>query len=185
MPRSKKYEVESDSDSESSMSCSPSGKGIKSIAKKATKEYGKVLKHLTSHIADVKEPVDPKDFKQAKEMINNIKEVKGGRVIPKYSNELVGPSISGLGILDTLTVKDLEHLDKIIKDFTIKKRDEVRKLKGIKEGTIKRVKKEVEALKEAKPDKRFTRKGTGIPKKGSEEAKEFMAKLRSMRKSKN
>lgn len=184
MPRSKKYEVESDSDSESSMSCSPSGKGIKNIAKKATKEYGKVLKHLTSHIADVKEPVDPKDFKQAKEMINNIKEVKGGRIIPK-SDVIVGPSISmGKGLLDNLTVKDLEHLDKIIKEFSIKKKDEVRKLKGIKEGTIKRVKKEVEALKEAKPDKRFTRKGTGLPKKGSEEAKEFMAKLRSMRKSK-
>lgn len=182
MPRKLKYEIESDSDSESSMSSIPSGKGIKNIAKKATKEYGKVLKHLTSHIADVKEPVDPKDFKQAKEMINNIKEVKGGRVIPKYKNELVGPSV-GAGLLDTLTVADLEHLDKIIKEFSIKKRDEERKLLGIKEGTLKRVKSEVKKAKESKADKRFT-KGSGLPKKGSEEAKEFMAKLRSMRKSK-
>ena len=89
--------------------------------------------------------------------------------------------MSGRGLLDALTTKDLEHLDKIIKEFTIKKKDEVRKLKETKEGTRKRVKEEVEKVKSAKPDRRFTRKGTGFI-KGSEEAKKFMAELRARRK---
>ena len=40
------------------------------------KTLGKVLTHLTSHIKDVKEPIDPRDFKQAKEVITAIKREK-------------------------------------------------------------------------------------------------------------
>jgi hypothetical protein len=38
---------------------------------------GKVLKHLVSHITDPKEPIDTRDFNQAKMVIDDIKEMKG------------------------------------------------------------------------------------------------------------
>lgn len=40
------------------------------------KEYGKVLKHLIGHIKDPKEKIDPKDYKQAIELIKKIKSKK-------------------------------------------------------------------------------------------------------------
>jgi len=47
------------------------GKGVKDI-----KNYSKILKHLSSHITDPKEPIDRRDFNQAKDMINAIMEQK-------------------------------------------------------------------------------------------------------------
>jgi uncharacterized OB-fold protein len=44
--------------------------------KTEVKTLGKVLTHLTSHIKDPKEPIDPRDFKQAKEVITAIKREK-------------------------------------------------------------------------------------------------------------
>lgn len=40
------------------------------------KEYGKLLKHLISHITDPKEKIDKKDFKQSIELIKKIKSKK-------------------------------------------------------------------------------------------------------------
>lgn len=42
------------------------------------KEYGLLLKHLTTHIVDPLEPIDPRDFRQAKGLIDSIKKVKKG-----------------------------------------------------------------------------------------------------------
>ena len=36
------------------------------------KEYSKILKHLVGHLTDRKEKLDPKDAKQAKELINRL-----------------------------------------------------------------------------------------------------------------
>ena len=39
-------------------------------------DYGMMVKHLTSHIIDPKEPIDKKDFKQSKYLINQIMKIK-------------------------------------------------------------------------------------------------------------
>lgn len=54
------------------------GKGISD-----NKIKGKMLKHLTEHIADYDEPIDPKDYNQAKELIDNIRNDKKKRGRPK------------------------------------------------------------------------------------------------------
>ena len=43
------------------------------------KTYGNVLEHLVGHIKDPKEPIDKKDYKQAKEIIGAIEKKKRGR----------------------------------------------------------------------------------------------------------
>nr|WPF46849.1 MAG: hypothetical protein [Lake Baikal virophage 14] len=53
-------------------SCKKTGK------KEVLKNYQGFLNHLTSHIGDPNEPIDPKDFKQSKEIINAIYKVKSG-----------------------------------------------------------------------------------------------------------
>lgn len=40
------------------------------------RDYGKMVKHLTSHIIDPNEPIDKKDFKQSKYFINQIMKIK-------------------------------------------------------------------------------------------------------------
>lgn len=55
------------------------GKGIYSDSssdEEDIKEYGKLLKHLISHISDPKEKIDKKDFKQSIELIKKIKSKK-------------------------------------------------------------------------------------------------------------
>lgn len=49
------------------------GAGVEEI-----KNYGKMLNHLTHHITDPNEPIDPLDFKQSIELIKTIKEQKKG-----------------------------------------------------------------------------------------------------------
>ena len=44
--------------------------------KRVLKTYSDLLDHLLVHIMDVKEPLDPKDFKSAKEIIDAIKTLK-------------------------------------------------------------------------------------------------------------
>jgi len=39
-------------------------------------DYGKIVKHLTSHIIDPSEPIDKKDFQQSKYFINQIIKIK-------------------------------------------------------------------------------------------------------------
>lgn len=48
------------------------GAGIEEL-----KNYGMMLNHLTSHIADPTEPIDPKDYKQSKIIIDAIEKEKG------------------------------------------------------------------------------------------------------------
>jgi hypothetical protein len=48
---------------------------MKSI-KDTLKMYKHVLNHLLSHILDIKEPIDPKDYKQVKEIIDAIYTLK-------------------------------------------------------------------------------------------------------------
>lgn len=40
------------------------------------KDYGNMVKHLTSHIIDPNEPIDKKDFQQSKYLINQIMKIK-------------------------------------------------------------------------------------------------------------
>ena len=55
------------------------GAGVEEI-----KNYGMMLNHLTSHITDEKEPIDPKDYEQSKIIIDAIKKekanMKGGKI---------------------------------------------------------------------------------------------------------
>lgn len=53
------------------------GKGIQK--KDVLKNYQDVLTHLTSHIADPNEPIDPRDYQQSKKIINAIQKVKTGK----------------------------------------------------------------------------------------------------------
>lgn len=53
---------------------------VKINKSKVLKNYDMMLTHLTSHIKDPKESIDPKDYKQAKILIDQIKKVKGGNI---------------------------------------------------------------------------------------------------------
>lgn len=53
------------------------GKGINK--KDVLNNYQEVLTHLTSHIGDPNEPIDPRDFQQSKKIINAIQKVKTGK----------------------------------------------------------------------------------------------------------
>jgi len=55
------------------------GKGVVSKTLKNT------LNHLISHVTDPNEPIDKRDFKQSKEIIDTIQKVKRGRGRPKKS----------------------------------------------------------------------------------------------------
>ena len=47
------------------------------------KNYAKMLNHLLEHIEDPKEPIDYKDYRDAKGLIDNMKTVKRGRGRPR------------------------------------------------------------------------------------------------------
>ncbi len=47
------------------------------------KNYAKMLSHLLEHIEDPKEPIDKKDYKDAKRIIGDMEKVKRGRGRPK------------------------------------------------------------------------------------------------------
>ena len=67
----------------------PDRKAIKS-------DYAEMLKHLTSHIIDLKEPVDPRDYSQSIHLIKRLKKLKGG-----------GPAASRIGRDIRRTLVDL------------------------------------------------------------------------------
>lgn len=48
----------------------------KNIDVKELKNYAKILSHLLEHIEDPSEPIDKKDYKDAKQLINNMETVK-------------------------------------------------------------------------------------------------------------
>ena len=47
------------------------------------KNYAKMLSHLIEHIEDPKEPIDKKDYTDAKRIIGDMEKVKRGRGRPK------------------------------------------------------------------------------------------------------
>ncbi len=73
----------------------------------------KLLNHLISHITDPDEPVDKRDFSQAKELIDNIKELKGGKMTKK------GNSVIQSIIFDK-KVWDLSNAKKWLKKHGLK-----------------------------------------------------------------
>jgi hypothetical protein len=45
------------------------------------KEYADITNHLISHITDIHEPIDKKDVKDTKKLIDKISQIKGGSII--------------------------------------------------------------------------------------------------------
>ena len=70
-------EDEEEMDGEGLYAGRPRGRGRP--RKNDIKTYGNVLEHLVGHIKDPKEPIDKKDYKQAKEIIGAIEKKKRGR----------------------------------------------------------------------------------------------------------
>jgi hypothetical protein len=67
-------------------------------------DAGKVLKHLVSHITDLKEPVDNRDFTQAKMLIDSLKKNKIS------GNNMSGRGKKGRGILDEkFSINDVKN----------------------------------------------------------------------------
>lgn len=62
------------------------GKGVTEIH-----NYSDILKHLSDHIMDVKEPIDNRDYKQAIKMINSIKseKIKGGKLVIHHYHHII------------------------------------------------------------------------------------------------
>ena len=70
-------EDEEEMDGEGLYAGRPRGRGRP--RKNDIKTYGNILEHLVGHIKDPKEPIDKKDYKQAKEIIGAIEKKKRGR----------------------------------------------------------------------------------------------------------
>jgi hypothetical protein len=62
------------------------------------KDVGKVLNHLVSHIIDLKEPVDKRDFKQAKMIITDLQKEKMGKGIESDSDSDSDSDMEGYGL---------------------------------------------------------------------------------------
>jgi hypothetical protein len=62
------------------------GKGVTEIH-----NYSDILKHLTEHIMDAKEPIDNRDYKQAIKMIKSIKaeKLKGGKLVIHHYHHII------------------------------------------------------------------------------------------------
>jgi hypothetical protein len=58
---------------------------VKTKNKKVAKDVSKTLDHLISHITDLKEPIDPRDFKQAKMLINDLQLLKGEGIFDAFN----------------------------------------------------------------------------------------------------
>ena len=69
------------------------GAGLRKRGKGLLKSSKKVLGHLVNHITDMKESVDPRDFQQAKMLIDDFKEIKdkkisGNGIMPRRLEEM-------------------------------------------------------------------------------------------------
>ncbi len=113
---------------------------------KEIKTMNNILSHLISHIIVDNEPIDERDYEQAKELIDEIKRKKNSQ------------GMTGSGLFDTLDIKDLEKLDKLIDEFKIIKKRKMKNLFDIQSGTKKRVDTELKDYYKSKPDRRFTKK---------------------------
>lgn len=65
--------------------------------------YSQFLEHLTSHITDPKEPIDPRDYQQAIKIINIIKQLK--------ENKLHGSGLKGNVKIDVQSIVFLKKND--------------------------------------------------------------------------
>lgn len=134
------------------------GKGIK-------KNVSKVINHLVSHITDLKEPVDPRDFEQAKMLIDDMKDLKknkisGKGIMPKM--EEMTEKMAGCGIHH-------HHYHMSGTGWESMLRDAGKYVQPLADASMDRAMKEI--------------RGSGF-KKGSQEAKDHMARIRGMRKGK-
>ena len=77
--------------------------------------YDMLLKHLTSHITDPKEPVDKKDYEQSKILIDAIKEKKGGKINIGRAFKKLGKDIKkGVDVAGKEIKKDVNVAGKYI-----------------------------------------------------------------------
>ena len=103
---------------------------MKTPSRGVLKNYDMLLKHLTSHIVDPREPIDPKDFRQSKLLINSIERVKQGRgdfvaesrVIPNSIQ--LGAEIFGRGLVDkeAEALRNILTMRKIVRKMPISRR---------------------------------------------------------------
>jgi hypothetical protein len=146
------------------------------------KSSKKVLGHLVEHITDMKEPVDKRDFEQAKMIIDDLKDLKENKkistkvIMPKKMEEMVEKMagcgihhhhhyhMGGMGIEDMMRDAGKDMKGSGWEDMM---RDAGKYIQPITDAAIDRATKEI--------------RGSGF-KKGSKEAKEHMARIRAMRK---
>jgi hypothetical protein len=143
----------------------------KGLVKGLAKSSKKVLNHLVSHITDMKEPVDKRDFAQAKMIIDDLKEIKDkkkilGKGIMKKKMEEMSEQMAGCGIhhhhhyhmggsgMSGMGIEDMF-------------RDAGKYIQPVTDAAMDRAMKEI--------------RGSGF-KKGSKEARDHMARIRGMRK---
>ena len=140
------------------------GKGLVKTSKK-------MLGHLVEHITDMKEPVDKRDFAQAKMIIDDLKEIKdkkkiSGTGIMKKTMEEMSEQMAGCGIhhhhhyhMGGMGMSGMGFEDML--------RDAGKYVQPVTDAAMDRAMKEI--------------RGSGF-KKGSKEAIEHMARIRGMRK---
>jgi hypothetical protein len=90
---------------------SKKGKGLST--KQQINDYGSMLTHLTSHIIDPKELIDPRDYKQSKYLIDEIKKIKGKGIFWSRPRQVApDPNFVDLTTLDDWELQ--QHLENTI-----------------------------------------------------------------------
>ena len=95
---------------------------VKTKNKKMVKDVSKTLDHLISHITDLEEPIDPRDFKQAKMLINDLQSLKGEGVFDAFNKlkDIGTKLISGRTDLSPKVKKILQQVgDDVITSATV------------------------------------------------------------------
>ena len=78
------------------------GNGLRKRGRGLISDTKKVLGHLLTHVTDMKEPVDPRDFQQAKMLIDDFKKIKekkifGNGIMPRRLEEMT-EKLMGCGV---------------------------------------------------------------------------------------
>jgi len=82
--------------------------GNKLIGEGIQTNSGKILKHLVSHITDTKEPVDKRDFIQAKMVIDDIKKMKSKRKSKGIKSNTQKKNISNNNIMPKIRKAEID-----------------------------------------------------------------------------
>lgn len=64
------------------------------IDKNELKNYASMLRHLLEHIEDDSEPIDKKDYKDAKKLIDNMEKVKKGKGLSMSKNKVAPDNVT-------------------------------------------------------------------------------------------